>query len=90
MPGFITLFLLFCFSNYGLTLEQFSLLNTVWAFTIVLAEVPSGALADLIGRKRLLVTTSLLMIAEMLVLGFVPLGNSSLIFIAFRSARGKF
>ena len=77
-PVFTILFL-----DYGLSIEQFALLNTVWAFTIVLAEVPSGALADLIGRKRLLVTTSLLMIAEMLLLSFVPLGNSQLIFGAF-------
>ena len=77
-PVFTILFL-----DYGLTIEQFALLNTVWAFTIVLAEVPSGALADLIGRKRLLVTTSWLMIVEMLLLSFVPLGNSSLIFSAF-------
>ncbi len=77
-PVFTILFL-----DYGLTIEQFALLNTVWAFTIVLAEVPSGALADLIGRKRLLVGTSWLMIIEMLLLSFVPLGNSSLIFTAF-------
>jgi len=77
-PVFTILFL-----DYGLTIEQFALLNTVWAFTIVLAEVPSGALADLIGRKRLLVTTCWLMIGEMLLLSFVPLGNSSLIFSAF-------
>ncbi|MCF8057438.1 MAG: MFS transporter [Desulfocapsa sp.] len=77
-PVFTILFL-----DYGLTIEQFALLNTVWAFTIVLAEVPSGALADLIGRKRLLVTTSWLMIVEMLLLSFVPLGNSTLIFTAF-------
>ncbi|AGF79073.1 Major Facilitator Superfamily transporter [Desulfocapsa sulfexigens DSM 10523] len=77
-PVFTILFL-----DYGLSIEQFALLNTVWAFTIVLAEVPSGALADLIGRKRLLVTTSLLMIAEMMLLSFVPLGNSKLVFGAF-------
>ena len=77
-PVFTILFL-----DYGLTIEQFALLNTVWAFTIVLAEVPSGALADLIGRKRLLVTTCWLMIGEMILLGFVPLGNSGLIFTIF-------
>lgn len=77
-PVFTILFL-----DYGLTIEQFALLNTVWAFTIVLAEVPSGALADLIGRKRLLVTTCWLMIGEMLLLSFVPLGSSTLIFSAF-------
>src|SRR5512133_1085136 len=71
-PVFTVLFL-----DFGLSLEQFALLNAVWALTIVLAEVPSGALADLLGRKRLLVTTSLLMIAEMSLLAFVPLGNPS-------------
>ncbi len=77
-PVFTVLFL-----DYGLTIEQFALLNTVWAFTIVLAEVPSGALADLIGRRHLLVATAWLMIGEMLLLSFVPLGNSHLIFTVF-------
>ena len=77
-PVFTILFL-----DYGLTVEQFSLLNTVWAVTIVLAEVPSGALADLIGRKRLLVTTAILMTIEMALIAFVPLGNGRLIFTVF-------
>lgn len=77
-PVFTILFL-----DYGLSLEQFALLNTVWAFTIVLAEVPSGALADLLGRRRLLLATSSLMIAEMMLIAFVPLGNPQLVFAAF-------
>lgn len=77
-PVFTILFL-----DYGLSIEQFSLLNTVWAVTIVFAEVPSGALADILGRKQLLVATSLLMVVEMMIIGFVPLGNSNLIFWAF-------
>lgn len=77
-PIFTILFL-----DFGLTIEQFALLNSVWAATIVLAEVPSGALADLLGRKRLLLLTSLFMIVEMLLLSFVPLGNISLIFWVF-------
>lgn len=71
------------FLDYGLTIEQFSLLNTVWAMTIFCAEVPSGALADVVGRRQLLVATSLCMVVEMLLIGFVPLGNGSLIFSAF-------
>ena len=67
-PVFTILFL-----DYGLTIEQFALLNTVWAITIVCSEVPSGALADLLGRKRLLVLTSLLMIVEISVIAFVPI-----------------
>ncbi len=81
-PVFTILFL-----DYGLTIEQFSLLNTVWAMTIVLAEVPSGALADIIGRRRLIVTTSFLMVAEMALICFVPLGNGTLIFTVFLANR---
>jgi len=77
-PIFTILFL-----DYGLTIEQFALLNTVWAITIVLAEVPSGALADVFGRKYLIVTTSFLMVIEMLVIAFIPLGNSNIIFWGF-------
>jgi len=77
-PVFTILFL-----DYGLTIEQFALLNTVWAITIVCAEVPSGALADILGRRYLLIATSLLMTAEMALLAFVPLGNGNLVFWAF-------
>lgn len=77
-PVFTILFL-----DYGLTIEQFSILNTVWAITIVCAEVPSGALADLLGRKRLLILTSLLMIVELSVIAFVPIANMSIVFWAF-------
>lgn len=81
-PVFTILFL-----DFGLTIEQFALLNTVWAITIVCAEVPSGALADILGRKRLIVATSLLMVAEMCLIAFVPLGNPDLIFWAFLTNR---
>lgn len=77
-PVFTILFL-----DYGLTIEQFSILNTVWAITIVCAEVPSGALADLFGRKKLLVLTSVLMIVEMSVTAFVPIANMNFVFWAF-------
>ena len=53
-PVFMVMFL-----RYGITLEQFGLLNAVWAVVIVLLEVPSGALADLLGRKALLVAAAL-------------------------------
>ncbi|KJS03058.1 MAG: MFS transporter [Desulfobulbaceae bacterium BRH_c16a] len=77
-PVFTILFL-----DFGLTIEQFALLNTVWAITIVCAEVPSGALADIVGRKHLIVATSFFMVAEMSLLAFIPLGNSTIIFWAF-------
>jgi len=77
-PIFTILFL-----DFGLTLSQFAILNAVWAATIVLFEVPSGALADTIGRRNLLVFASVLMVVEMALLAFVPLGSASLIFAAF-------
>ena len=70
-PVFMVMFL-----RYGITLEQFGLLNAVWAVVIVLLEVPSGALADLLGRKSLLVTAAIMMTLEMLLLAIVPIGSS--------------
>jgi MFS family permease len=60
------------FTDLGLTLDQYMMLNAVWAAAIFLLEVPSGALADTIGRKRLLVFASLLMVLEMGVLLIAP------------------
>lgn len=77
-PVFAILFL-----DYGLTLEQFAILNMVWAISIVLAEVPSGALADLLGRRKLLVFAAWLMFVEMALLATVPLGGSPLLFVVF-------
>ena len=70
-PVFMVMFL-----RYGITLEQFGLLNAVWAVVIVLLEVPSGALADLLGRKALLVAAAIMMTLEMLLLAVVPIGSS--------------
>lgn len=77
-PVFTILFL-----DFGLTLEQFALLNAVWAATIVLFEVPSGAMADIFGRRNLLVVTGVLMIFEIGLLCFVPRGNTNLLFMVF-------
>jgi len=60
------------FLDLGLTLDQYVMLNMVWAASIFLFEVPSGALADTIGRKTLLVSSAVLMIMEMSCLLFAP------------------
>lgn len=60
------------FLDLGLSLSQFVTLNAIWAGTILLAEVPSGALADLLGRRRLLILAASLMVLEMLVLLCAP------------------
>lgn len=71
------------FLDYGLTMRQYALLNFAWAATIVALEVPSGALADLVGRKRLVVLASVLMMVEMVILCFAPLGLSGWLFPLF-------
>lgn len=81
-PVFTVLFL-----DYGLSLEQFSILNLAWAVTIVLAEVPSGALADIVGRKRLVVFAAALMVVEMSLIAFAPMGLSTLLFLMFLGNR---
>ncbi|MCC5840916.1 MAG: hypothetical protein JJT96_12420 [Opitutales bacterium] len=77
-PVFTLLFL-----DFGLTLEQFALLNVVWALTIVIAEVPSGAMADVLGRRRLMILGASLMIGEMALLSFMPIGMPGLTLLFF-------
>ena len=77
-PVFTILFL-----DFGLTVAQFSILNAVWAATIVVAEVPSGALADIIGRKKLLVFASVTMIVEVGIISFIPTTNPEFVFVVF-------
>lgn len=60
------------FLDLGLTLDQYVMLNMVWAATIFVFEVPSGALADTLGRKALLVSAAVLMVVEMSCLLFAP------------------
>ena len=71
------------FLDYGLTLGQFGMLNGLWAVTIVLLEIPSGALADTIGRRRLLIFGAVCMLLEMGVLLVAPIGGGTLLFVLF-------
>lgn len=66
-PIFTVLFL-----DLGLSLEQFAMLNVVWGASIVLFEVPSGALADRLGRRKLVIFSAWLMILEMAIFCLVP------------------
>ncbi len=77
-PVFTILFL-----DFGLSVAQFSILNAIWAATIVLAEVPSGALADIVGRKRLLVFATGTMIVEIGIIAFIPRFDPMIIFMVF-------
>jgi len=77
-PVFTVLFL-----DIGLTLEDFFLLNALWAASIVLLEVPSGAFADTFGRRNLVRLAGVCMVVEMAIIAFVPLGQVWLLFLAF-------
>lgn len=68
------------FLDFGLTPEQYALLNAIWAAAIVLLEVPSGALADIFGRTTLLRFASVCMVVEMALLAFLPAGQPGLAF----------
>ncbi len=43
------------FQHYGLDMEQIYILLSIYAISIVILEVPSGYISDLLGRKRTLV-----------------------------------
>jgi len=62
------------FLDLGLSLEQYATLNVIWAATILLVEIPSGALADAIGRRWMVSLAGLLMVAEMALFAFAPIG----------------
>ncbi|WP_367875144.1 MFS transporter [Luteolibacter sp. Populi] len=68
------------FIDLGLTAEQFVFLNVMWAVAIFTLEVPSGALADTLGRKKLLVFSSCVMVVEMGILLVAPKDGGALLF----------
>jgi len=70
------------FLDLGLSASEYSLLNFVWAIVIVFAEVPSGVLADRIGRRPLIVAAAICMVLEMLVLLVAPV-NGGLTLLLF-------
>ena len=69
------------FLDLGLSATQYTLLNFVWALVIVVADVPTGALADRIGRRPLVVAAGVCMVAEMLALAFAPLNGGLVLFL---------
>ncbi|PKO82996.1 MAG: MFS transporter [Betaproteobacteria bacterium HGW-Betaproteobacteria-11] len=70
------------FLDLGLSATQYTLLNFAWAIVIVLAEVPSGALADRVGRRPLIVAAAICMVLEMVVLLVAPL-NGGVVLLLF-------
>ncbi len=68
------------FTDLGLSDPQFVFLNVVWAASILLCEVPSGALADTLGRRRLLVFAASVMVVELGVLLLAPKDGGAWLF----------
>ncbi len=52
------------------TIEQFSLIFGIFALVILLFEIPSGVLADLLGKKKALLMSRCLYIVEIYILAF--------------------
>lgn len=75
------------FLDLGITLETFAYLNLIWALTIVAFEVPSGALADVVGRKKFILFGSVLYVFEMLLLLIAPVLTGAWLMIALVTNR---
>ena len=77
-PVFTLLFL-----DFGLSLSQFAILNSVWALTIVLFEIPLGGLADTIGRRKIVILSAILLNIELLVWLLAPVHGGDTLFMFF-------
>ncbi|HVS12813.1 MAG TPA: MFS transporter [Thermoanaerobaculia bacterium] len=71
------------FVDLGLTIEQYTLLNVAWAVSIVVFELPLGALGDQVGYKPLVVAAAVVMVVEMSVLAFFRSDSATLLFAVF-------
>lgn len=73
------------FFDFGLSPTDFFLLNgVVWTLASILLEVPSGALADQLGRRTLIIAAAVLMVIEMIVICVTPVGGAwALVFTLF-------
>ena len=77
-PIFTLLFL-----DFGLSLSQFAILNSIWALTIVLFEIPLGGLADTIGRRKIIILSAILLNLELLIWLFAPINGGDALFVFF-------
>lgn len=64
------------FLDLGLSLAEYAVLNVAWAISIVCLEVPSGALSDQIGRRKMVILAAGIMVLEMLLFAFAPVGSA--------------
>ena len=69
---FMPIWVIFLQQKHGLTLTQVTLVDFAFWMTMALTEVPTGAVADTIGRKTSMVIGYLLSIAATLLFGLAP------------------
>ncbi|MEK6855744.1 MAG: MFS transporter [Nanoarchaeota archaeon] len=52
------------------SLEQFSIIFAVFSLSILILEIPTGVLADLLGKKKTLILSSLMYVIEVVIIAF--------------------
>ena len=58
------------FQEHGLTLTEVMILQSVYSFSVALFEIPSGYIADIFGRKRTIVLSTIFTFIGFLVFSF--------------------
>jgi MFS family permease len=69
------------FLDLGLSPTEYTLLNFAWALAIVFTDVPAGVMADRLGRKPLVVTATIFMVGEMVLLALAPRNGGAMLFL---------
>jgi len=69
---FMPVWVIFLQDKHGLSLTQVTLLDSAFWMTMVLTEVPTGAVADTLGRKHSQIIGMLLSTGSLLLFGFAP------------------
>src|SRR3989344_7479236 len=52
------------------SLEQFAIIMSVFAFTTLILEIPTGVIADLLGKKKTLLLSRLMYVIEIVIIAF--------------------
>ena len=69
---FLPVWMIFLKEEHGLSLTESTLLNSAFWLTMVLTEIPTGAVADTIGRKHSQVIGMALVAGSLLLFGLAP------------------
>ena len=61
--SFLVPILILFWQSFSLSFTQIAIISTTFAATILLFEIPTGALADTIGRKKIIIASSFLLLS---------------------------